>query len=60
MATTILLKDIPKKISDEITKEQAAYKLKTDIIISQSSAVIKMLRDYIRCKEQNNFKPEHP
>lgn len=60
MASTILLKDIPKKIFDEIEKEQTVYKAKTDIRISQSSAVIKMLRDYLRCRDQNNFKAEHP
>lgn len=59
MASTILLKDIPQKIFDEIEKEQVSYKAKTKIRISQSSAVIKMLREYIRCREVNNFKPDY-
>lgn len=58
MAETILLKDIPKKITDAITDEQTAYKKNTGAILNQSKAVIKMLRDYLKCKSDNNFKPE--
>lgn len=58
MANTILVKDIPEKIQKEIDKEQVAYKLYTGVILNQSNVVIKMLRDYIKCKEQNNFKAD--
>lgn len=58
MANTILVKDIPEKIFKEISKEQGNYRENTGGILSQSKAVIKMLRDYIKCKADNNFKPE--
>lgn len=58
MASTILVKDIPSNIVKEIDKEQAAYKAHTGVILNQSNTVIKMLRDYIRCKDKNNFKPD--
>lgn len=58
MASTILVKDIPQTILKEINKEQAAYKDYTGVILNQSKAVIKMLRDYIKCRERNNFKPD--
>lgn len=58
MASTILVKDIPKNIVDEIDNEQKAYKKHTGVLLNQSKAVIKMLRDYIKCREKNNFKPD--
>jgi hypothetical protein len=58
MANTILVKDIPEKILKEIDKEQAAFKIHTGTILNQSKAVIKMLRDYIKCRDTNNFKPD--
>lgn len=58
MATTIYLKDIPEKIMKAIDKEQADLKIKFGQSLNQSKTVIKMLRDYIRCREQNNFKTD--
>lgn len=58
MANTILVKDIPDKILKEISKEQAAHRENTGGILNQSKAVIKMLRDYLKCKSDNNFKPD--
>lgn len=58
MANTILVKDIPEKIMKEVTKEQASHRENTGGILNQSKAVIKMLRDYIKCKTDNNFNPE--
>lgn len=58
MATSILIKDLPDKIFKEIVKEQQDHQLKYSTIISQSNAVIKMLRDYIKCKNDNNFRAE--
>lgn len=58
MATSILIKDLPDKIFKEIVKEQQDHQLKYSTIISQSNAVIKMLRDYIKCKNENNFRAE--
>lgn len=58
MATTIYLRDIPEKIYKEVCREQARIKINTGATLNQSKTIIKMLRDYIRCKEQNNFKSE--
>jgi hypothetical protein len=58
MASTIYLKDIPDKIMKAISTEQANMKIRTGATLNQSKAVIKMLRDYLRCREQNNFKSE--
>lgn len=58
MATTIYLKDIPEKVYNEICKEQTNMKIKVGAKLNQSKAVVKMLKDYIRCKEQNNFKSD--
>lgn len=41
-----------------ISTEQANMKIKTGATLNQSKAVIKMLRDYLRCKDQNNFKSD--
>lgn len=57
MATTILLRDIPKKIEDAIDDEQSNYKKLTGAKLNQSKAVLKMLKDYLKCKVDNNFKP---
>lgn len=59
MATTIYLKDIPEKVYNEICKEQANMKIKVGAKLNQSKAVVKMLKDYIRCKELNKFKSEN-
>lgn len=56
MANTIYLKDIPAKVMTEITKEQAYLKINFGKSLNQSKVVLKMLKDYIRCREQNNFK----
>lgn len=58
MANTIYLKDIPEKIMRAITKEQADLKVNFGKSLNQSKTVIKMLRDYIKCKDQNNFKSD--
>lgn len=58
MADTILLKDIPATIMNAIDDEQRDYKKNHSVKLNQSKAVIKMLRDYIRCKTQNKFKPD--
>jgi hypothetical protein len=57
MAKTIMLKDIPKQVQKAIAKQQSDHYDIFDIKLNQSQAVIKMLKDYIRCKEENNFKP---
>lgn len=56
MAQTIYLKDIPAKVMTEINKEQAYLKVNFGKSLNQSKIVLKMLKDYIRCKEQHNFK----
>ena len=58
MATTILLKEIPENILKEISKEQAEHREKSGTLLNQSKAVIKMLRDYVKCRNQNNFKAD--
>lgn len=58
MAASILLKDIPDKIQIAIDEEQSNYKKNTGVILNQSKAVLKMLKDYLKCKSDNNFKPE--
>lgn len=58
MATTILLKEIPDNILKEILKEQSLHREKSGMLLNQSKAVIKMLRDYCRCKDVNNFKAD--
>ncbi len=54
MANTIL----PENVLKEISKEQAAHREKSGTLLNQSKAVIKMLRDYIRCRNLNNFKAD--
>lgn len=58
MANSILLKDIPKKIQDAIDDEQTVYKKNYGAKLNQGKAVLKMLKDYLKCKADNNFKPE--
>lgn len=58
MASTILLRDIPKKIQDDIDDEQVAYKKISGVKLNQSKIVLKMLKDYKKCRTDNNFKPE--
>lgn len=58
MTKTIYLKDIPEKVMKAVDKEQADLKVKFGLSLNQSKTVIKMLRDYIRCREQNNFKTD--
>lgn len=57
MAATILLRDIPKNVQKAVAKQQSDHYDIFDIKLNQSQAVIKMLKDYIRCKSENNFKP---
>lgn len=57
MAKTILLKDIPKALQKAIAKQQSDHYHVFDIKLNQSQAAIKMLKDYLRCKAENNFKP---
>jgi hypothetical protein len=58
MANTIYLKEIPDKVMKAITKEQADMRVNFGTSLNQSKVVIKMLKDYIRCREQNNFKSD--
>lgn len=58
MAKTIYVKDIPEKVMKAIEKEQADLKVKFGQSLNQSKVVIKMIRDYVRCREQNNFKTD--
>lgn len=41
-----------------IIKEQADLRVNFGTSLNQSRVVIKMLKDYIRCREQNNFKSD--
>lgn len=59
MAKTIYLRDIPEKVYNAISREQANMKINVGAKLNQSKAVIKMLKDYIRCKELNNYKSEN-
>ena len=59
MTKTIYLEDIPEKIMTFILQEQSEAKIKNDVKLNQSKTVIKMLRDYKRCKEQNNFQGDN-
>lgn len=56
MASTIMLKNIPNELYLEILKEQGKVKIYRASNYSLSRTVIKMLKDYIKCREQNNFK----
>lgn len=58
MGNTIYLKEIPDKVMKAITKEQADIRVNFGTSLNQSKVVIKMLKDYIRCREQNNFKSD--
>ncbi len=58
MAKSILLKEITPKIQQAIDDEQSQYKKNTGAKLNQSKAVMKMLKDYLKCKTDNNFKPE--
>ncbi len=58
-ASSIYLKDIPENLFDEILKEQSEFRLNRGWGINKSKTVIKMLTDYLKCKEQNNFKSKY-
>ncbi len=58
MALKILVKDIPVEVMKDINREQTRWLSITGSYLSQSRAVIKMLRDYKKCRDQNKFLPE--
>lgn len=57
MPSTILLRNIPEDVYKEIIKEQSRIKLDMGRSLSLDRTIVKMLKDYKKCKEQNNFKP---
>jgi hypothetical protein len=59
MAKTYLLKDIPKDVFRIVQKEQGVVKeAKGTNSFSFESTIYKMIRDYDKCRKNNNFKPE--
>ncbi len=57
-ANSYLLSKIPDDIRQFLIKEQAKHKLNTGLTqFSLEQTMYKLLRDYIRCREENNFKP---
>ncbi|MBA3830071.1 MAG: hypothetical protein H0X33_14110 [Taibaiella sp.] len=56
MASTILLKDLPEEVYREVIKEQGKVKAHIGTQYSLSKTVVKMLKDYTRCRKENNFK----
>ena len=58
MASSYLLKKIPKDVFKFVQKEQSVIKEeKGTNSFSFESTIYKMLRDYKKCREENNFKP---
>lgn len=54
----VYLRSIPEDIMQMILKEQARVKLKNNIFqYSIGAAVINLLREYKRCKEETKFEP---
>jgi len=59
MAKTYLLKQIPKDVFKIVQKEQAVVKeAKGTNSFSFESTIYKMIRDYDKCRKNNNFKPD--
>lgn len=58
MAGSILLQGIPEDIYKEIIREQGKVKVHIGTQYNLSKTVLKMLRDYIKCRKDNNFKSE--
>lgn len=58
MVKSILLKEIPAQIAQAITDEQNRIHAERGTRLSQSATVIKMLRDYIKCRQASGFKPD--
>lgn len=54
-----LLKKIPADVFKFVQAEQNRVKTEKGILqYSLSATIYKMLRDYKKCREQNNFKPD--
>lgn len=58
MTKTILLKDVPPAIAKAIKVEQNRIQEERGTRLSQSATIIKMLRDYLKCRDVSNFKPD--
>lgn len=58
MASSITVENIPEDLYREIIKEQGKVKIYTGTQFNLSKTVIKMLKDYIKCKKANNFSSE--
>jgi hypothetical protein len=58
-ASTILLKSIPKDLYKAIIQEQREIEDNTGYKKNQSQTIIKMLKDYLECKKNNNYKPKY-
>jgi hypothetical protein len=52
------LRKIPEDIWEFILEEQLRLKLRKKCNISISTTVAIMMRDYKKCREQNNFTPD--
>jgi hypothetical protein len=58
MASTIYVNKIPADIMKAIAQEQGRVQESRGTRPSQSQTVVKMLRDYLRCRKDNKFNPD--
>lgn len=58
MASTVLVSKIPADIVKAIAQEQARIQGERGTRPNQSQTIIKMLRDYLRCRKENKFNPD--
>jgi len=59
MVSQIHIRNVPDDIHEFILKEQVRLKIKQKCNgVSMGTTIIRMLRDYRRCKELNNFSPD--
>lgn len=56
MAKSITLMNIPEDVYKEVIREQGKIKAHYGSQYNLSKTIVKMLRDYIKCRKDNNFK----
>lgn len=58
MASTVYVTKIPADIAKAIAMEQNRIQEDRGTRPNQSQTIIKMLRDYLKCRKENKFQPD--
>lgn len=59
MASKILIRNVPDDIHEFILQEQVRLKIRKKCNgISVGTTIVRMLRDYKKCQDSNNFTPD--